>query len=57
MVGHICRFNPRYAAAKQEIAAGKSEGLFPLRGISPLSLAPRCCRDWSIIGDWRYVPI
>jgi UDP-N-acetylglucosamine 3-dehydrogenase len=23
MVGHICRFNPRYAAAKQEIAAGK----------------------------------
>jgi predicted dehydrogenase len=23
MVGHICRFNPRYAAAQQEIAAGK----------------------------------
>ncbi|HEY6168375.1 MAG TPA: Gfo/Idh/MocA family oxidoreductase [Verrucomicrobiae bacterium] len=23
MVGHICRFNPRYATAKQEIAAGK----------------------------------
>jgi UDP-N-acetylglucosamine 3-dehydrogenase len=23
MVGHICRFNPRYAAATQEIAAGK----------------------------------
>ncbi len=23
MVGHICRFNPRYAAAKQEIATGK----------------------------------
>lgn len=23
MTGHICRFNPRYAAAKQEIAAGK----------------------------------
>ena len=23
MVGHICRFNPRYAAAKQEIADGK----------------------------------
>ena len=23
MVGHICRFNPRYAAAKQEIDAGK----------------------------------
>jgi len=23
MVGHICRFNPRYAAAKQEIKAGK----------------------------------
>jgi UDP-N-acetylglucosamine 3-dehydrogenase len=23
MVGHICRFNPRYAAAKMEIAAGK----------------------------------
>lgn len=23
MVGHVCRFNPRYAAAKQEIAAGK----------------------------------
>jgi len=23
MVGHICRFNPRYAAAKEEIAAGK----------------------------------
>ncbi len=23
MVGHICRFNPRYAAAKQEIEAGK----------------------------------
>jgi len=23
MVGHICRFNPRYAAAKQEIAAGR----------------------------------
>jgi len=23
MVGHICRFNPRYAAAKREIAAGK----------------------------------
>jgi UDP-N-acetylglucosamine 3-dehydrogenase len=23
MVGHICRFNPRYAAAKQEISAGK----------------------------------
>jgi UDP-N-acetylglucosamine 3-dehydrogenase len=22
MVGHICRFNPRYAAAKQEIATG-----------------------------------
>lgn len=22
MVGHICRFNPRYASAKQEIAAG-----------------------------------
>ena len=23
MVGHICRFNPRYAAAKQEIESGK----------------------------------
>ncbi|MEW6306992.1 MAG: Gfo/Idh/MocA family oxidoreductase [Verrucomicrobiota bacterium] len=23
MVGHICRFNPRYAAAKQEVAEGK----------------------------------
>ena len=23
MTGHICRFNPRYAAARQEIAAGK----------------------------------
>jgi len=23
MVGHICRFNPRYAAAKQEVTAGK----------------------------------
>ena len=23
MVGHICRFNPRYAAARQEIASGK----------------------------------
>lgn len=23
MVGHICRFNPRYAAAKQEIEAGR----------------------------------
>lgn len=23
MVGHICRFNPRYAAAKEEVAAGK----------------------------------
>ncbi len=23
MVGHICRFNPRYAAAQQEIAAGR----------------------------------
>ena len=23
MVGHICRFNPRYAKAKEEIAAGK----------------------------------
>lgn len=23
MVGHICRFNPRYAAAKQEVAAGR----------------------------------
>lgn len=23
MVGHICRFNPRYAAAKQQIAEGK----------------------------------
>src|SRR5205085_7866867 len=23
MVGHICRFNPRYAAAKQAIAEGK----------------------------------
>jgi UDP-N-acetylglucosamine 3-dehydrogenase len=23
MVGHICRFNPRYATARQEIAAGK----------------------------------
>src|SRR5690606_36705341 len=23
MVGHICRFNPRYAAAKREIAEGK----------------------------------
>jgi len=23
MVGHICRFNPRYAQAKEEIAAGK----------------------------------
>lgn len=23
MVGHVCRFNPRYAAAQQEIAAGK----------------------------------
>ena len=23
MVGHICRFNPRYAAAKQEISEGK----------------------------------
>ena len=22
MVGHICRFNPRYAAAKREIEAG-----------------------------------
>ncbi|MFP6901160.1 MAG: Gfo/Idh/MocA family oxidoreductase, partial [Opitutales bacterium] len=23
MVGHVCRFNPRYVAAKQEIEAGK----------------------------------
>lgn len=23
MVGHICRFNPRYAAAKEEIASGR----------------------------------
>jgi UDP-N-acetylglucosamine 3-dehydrogenase len=23
MVGHICRFNPRYASAKQEVASGK----------------------------------
>src|SRR6185436_5083886 len=23
MVGHICRFNPRYAAAKEAIAAGR----------------------------------
>ncbi len=27
MVGHICRFNPRYAAAKEAIAAGKIGGI------------------------------
>lgn len=37
MVGHICRFNPRYAAAKQEIEAGaigKIVGMYSRRNLS-----------------------
>ena len=34
MVGHICRFNPRYAVVKQEIVDGRIVSVFARRNLS-----------------------
>ena len=54
MVGHICRFNPRYAAAKQEIAAGsigKIVSVFARRNIPLTVSAGVLSKIGPIIGD------
>ena len=54
MVGHICRFNPRYIAARQEIAAsriGKIVSMYSRRNI-PASVTPEILNKIGpIIGD------
>ena len=54
MVGHICRFNPRYAAARQEIAAGRIGrivSLYARRNI-PASVTPDILNKIGpIVGD------
>jgi UDP-N-acetylglucosamine 3-dehydrogenase len=54
MVGHICRFNPRYAAAKREIAEGKIGDLVSLyarRNIPAFVGAQVLPKIGPIIGD------
>jgi UDP-N-acetylglucosamine 3-dehydrogenase len=54
MVGHICRFNPRYAAAKQEIAAGKIGkiiSLYARRNLPAMVGAQVLPKIGPIIGD------
>ncbi len=54
MVGHICRFNPRYAAAKQEIAAGKIGkivSLYARRNLPAMVGAQVLSKIGPIIGD------
>jgi len=54
MVGHICRFNPRYAAAKEEIAAGKIGKIISIysRRNIPAAITPEILNKIGpIIGD------
>ncbi|MEO7652536.1 MAG: Gfo/Idh/MocA family oxidoreductase [Bryobacteraceae bacterium] len=54
MVGHICRFNPRYAAAKREIAAGaigKIVSLYARRNIPAAVSRTVLTKIGPIIGD------
>lgn len=54
MVGHICRFNPRYAAAKAEIAAGrigKIVSVYARRSIPATVGAQVLPKIGPIIGD------
>jgi len=54
MVGHICRFNPRYAAAKREIdagAIGKIVSIYARRNIPASVSEPVLAKIGPIIGD------
>jgi UDP-N-acetylglucosamine 3-dehydrogenase len=54
MVGHICRFNPRYAAARQEIAAGgigKIVSMYARRNLPAWVGATVLDKIGPIIGD------
>jgi UDP-N-acetylglucosamine 3-dehydrogenase len=54
MVGHICRFNPRYAAAKQEVASGrigKIVSMYARRNIPASVGASVLSKIGPIIGD------
>jgi UDP-N-acetylglucosamine 3-dehydrogenase len=54
MVGHICRFNPRYAAAKQEVASGKIGkivSMYARRNIPAAVGASVLSKIGPIIGD------
>jgi len=54
MVGHICRFNPRYAAAKQEIdsgAIGRIVSIYARRNIPAAVSAGVLPKIGPIIGD------
>jgi len=54
MVGHICRFNPRYASAKQEVASGrigKIVSMYARRNIPASVGASVLSKIGPIIGD------
>ena len=54
MVGHVCRFNPRYAAAKQEIDAGrigKIVAIYARRNLPTWITAGVLDKIGPIIGD------
>lgn len=54
MVGHICRFNPRYAAAKQEIEAGRIgeiKAIYARRNLPAWVTAGVLDKIGPIIGD------
>jgi UDP-N-acetylglucosamine 3-dehydrogenase len=54
MVGHICRFNPRYAAAKREIAAGsigEIVSLYARRNIPAAVSKTVLAKIGPIVGD------
>jgi UDP-N-acetylglucosamine 3-dehydrogenase len=54
MVGHICRFNPRYAAAKAEIASGgigKIISMYARRNIPQWVTAELLNKIGPIVGD------
>jgi len=55
MVGHICRFNPRYAAAKEAIAEGrigKIVSMYARRNIPAWVGTDVLPKIGPIIGDW-----
>jgi len=51
MVGHICRFNPRYAAAKAEIAAGDIVSIYARRNLPMWITEGVLDKIGPIIGD------